>query len=774
MPSTAPNPDPGRESLATTAPTDWRQVGLCLLLFAVTIITYARVIRHGFINLDDPTYVIQNRMVTDGLTRHGVSWAFTTFYGSNWHPLTWISHMIDCQMFGLKPAGHHAVTLILHATNAVVLFVVLRRLTAQIWPSAFVAALFALHPLHVESVAWIAERKDVLSTFFGLLSLLAYAGYAVRKPSQDGIAAKRSLSYLLSWALFALSLMAKPMLVTLPFVLILLDFWPLGRFYRSGIKSLGHLLAEKIPFFILCFASSVVTVVAQHRGGAVASLELLPFGTRAESVVVTYLVYLRRAFWPSPLSVFHPYQRDWKLMMVIGAGLVLLAMTIGAVQMARKRPYFVTGWFWFLGTLVPVIGLVQVGAQAFADRYTYFPFIGLFIIVAWSAYDINARQPGIGLALRAAALCILGALAAATFVYLACWKNTEMLCRHALKVTQENFVAHGTLGAALLDEGRVPEAKEQFASALEIDPGYYAALFGLGKALLNEGNDEQAASLFRRTLSIAPQHAVAHYLLAGVLAKQDKTDEAIVHYEEAIRINPWFISPRIDLASIFIGRRQAEGAMTNALAALNLDPYSADAHFDIAAALLLQGRLKEALPHYEAALNLRPDFAEAHLDYGKALLNLGELVHSETELLRAVQLNRDDVETHRYLAQLYSRQKRPLQQAQEYAQLLRLSPDWPEVLNNLAWMQATHPMAELRSGSEAVALAKRACELTGHTNVWLLSTLAAACAEAGDFPQAVSTQQKVCELAAAITNAPTQQFESRLELYKARKPYHEP
>jgi len=727
----------------------------CALLVLATLAVYWPVIHFELINYDDTVYVSHNQHVLRGLSWQGTGWAFQTGHAGNWHPLTWLSHMLDAQLFGLRAGGHHLTNLLFHVANTLFLFLVFKRMTGALWRCAFVAALFALHPLHVESVAWVAERKDVLSTFFGLLCLWEYARYVQKSEVRDQKSESRvptsdlrpltSPFYWLALLFFTLSLMSKPMLVTLPFLLLLLDYWPLRRLSHPAHQhcrtSPLRLVLEKLPFFALAAASSVITFFAQQRVGAVASLENISMGMRVMTAVMAYFSYLAKTFWPRPLAVFYPYRADWHIGIVVLTGFFLLALSVVSLLAGRQRPWLIVGWFWFLGALVPVIGLVQVGAQALADRYTYLPLIGIFIIIAWESSDLLKRwrcqQAGLAaLGVTAVAACII-----ATSFQLSHWKNTETLCRHALRVTTDNFAAHASLGAALLEQGKTEAAKAEFA----------------------------------RTLELHPQHAVANYVLGTVLARENKPEEAIGHFETALRIDPLLVEAHTELANLLIARGQADAGMTHALKALALDPDFPDAHFNVGGALLLQGKLREALPHYEAALKLSPDYAEAHLNCGKALLNLGKLEEAEIHLREARRLQPDNIETHRSLAAVYSGLNRSRDQAHEYAEMLRLAPDWPEVLNNLAWLLATHPSAEIRNGAEAVPLAERACALTSRTNLWLLSTLAAAYAEAGKFPDAVSTQQKVCDLAAAQTNSgPADSFKQRLELYRSGNAYHKP
>ncbi|MHC4184791.1 MAG: glycosyltransferase family 39 protein [Planctomycetota bacterium] len=479
-----------------------------------TLAVYWQVHDYGFVNFDDPDYVRKNPKVQSGITLDGIKWAFTTGHAANWHPLTWLSHMLDCQLFGASPGWHHLTNLLLHIANTLLLFAVLKRMTGTLWRSAFVAALFALHPCHVESVAWISERKDVLSTLFWMLTMAAYVRY-VNRP--------RVSSYLLVLLTFALGLMAKPMLVTLPFVLLLLDYWPLGRFQdrppvehapQPGARMLGHLLPkrtfyllllEKIPFLVVTAASSVITFIVQRQIGAVATARQFPLISRIANTFASYLMYIRKMFWPSPLAMFYPYPPKADLMLQAAVAIpVLVSISLVVLYLMRSRKYLLTGWLWYLGTLVPVIGLLQVGDQAYADRYTYIPFIGLFIIIAWAVPDVLAKWRFRKTAFAVAAAVILLALSVATYFQQSCWRDTITLCEHAIKVTRDNYKAHFSMMAVLLDQGKVKETIAHGREAVRIRPNYEKALGGLAAALARQGETEEAIMYYTRALLLKP------------------------------------------------------------------------------------------------------------------------------------------------------------------------------------------------------------------------------------------------------------------------------
>src|ERR1051325_295252 len=511
--------------------------GISLALALATVAVFSSVTRHGFVNYDDGSYVTENVHVKAGLTWRGLAWAFTNSHSSNWHPVTTLSHMLDCQLFGLNAGWHHAVNLLLHTTNAILLFWLLLRLTGALWRSAFVAALFALHPMHVESVAWVSERKDVLSALFGLLSLGAYANYALAKSRVEGressggsppeaLASRSStLNYRLALFFFALGLMSKPMLVTWPFVLLLLDFWPLRRL--DSLFTLRHspgLLREKIPFLALSAASCLVTFLVQKSAGAVQLLAYISIPHRLINCVVAYARYVGKTFWPVNLSAFYPLRDTWPAWQVAVAAAVLLLLTALAILRARQQPQFFFGWFWFVGTLVPVIGLVQVGSQAIADRYTYIPYVGLFIGVVWTLADFVSGRP----VLKWVTVFFCGASLAASAitarVQVRYWADSVSLFRHALAVTEENQIVHLSLGTALCDAGQVDEGVAHLQAALRLNDGF---VFARGK-------------------------------LAHVLAAQGKTDEAVEQYQIVVKQSPDLPEALNNLAWLFATHADAK------------------------------------------------------------------------------------------------------------------------------------------------------------------------------------------------------------------------
>ena len=519
-------------------------VGVCVSLVVFTWIVFGQTLRHDFVNYDDPRYVYQNTTITRGLNLSGIAWAFTHIHSENWHPLTTITHMLDCQLYGLKPGGHHFTNVFLHTIAVVLLFVVLQQMAGALWRSAFVAALFAIHPLHVESVAWVAERKDVLSGLFFMLTLLAYVHYT-RTPSNG--------RYMIVAFVFALGLMSKPMLVTLPFVLLLLDYWPLGRIkpQRPDIgRQLLTPIAEKIPLIALSAVSGVITFLAQRH--AIGWTEQLPMLARINNAIVTYVIYVRQMFWPVNLAVFYPHPENrlplWEIALALA---VLISITSAAVILRRKAPYFITGWFWYLGMLVPVIGLVQVGWQGHADRYTYLPQIGLYIAGSWALADLSVSWRHRRMVLSAAALFVIGALSWSAWMQASYWRDSETLFTHALAVTKNNDVAENNLGIIFLQKGQLDEAISRLQAAIDLRPENGPAHDNLAKALLQKGRLEDAMVHYRKFLEIEPHNVETRNILGTALIQQGHVKEAIQQWQEALAIEPANGNAASNLAWVF-------------------------------------------------------------------------------------------------------------------------------------------------------------------------------------------------------------------------------
>ncbi|MGD8381071.1 MAG: tetratricopeptide repeat protein [Syntrophobacterales bacterium] len=596
-----------------------------LVLIFVTLVVFHQLPSHDFINLDDDILVYENPHVHAGLNKEGIAWAFTTFEAYNYHPLTWLSHMLDCELFGLRPGMHHLTNLLFHLMNTALLLFVLRRMTGALWRSGFVAALFALHPLHVESVAWVAERKDLLSAFFWFLSIWAYARYTER----PGL--NRYLPVLL---FFSLGLLAKPMVVTLPFVLLLLDFWPLGRtqFHQAGTDnrplqqkvSVFRLVWEKIPLFALAAISIVVTFAAQQQGGALKSLEAFPLTTRIANALISYLSYIGKMIWPHNLAVYYPHSGSIPVWQAAGAGLTLICVTVLVIWTARKRPYLAVGWLWYLGTLVPVIGLVQVGSQAMADRYTYLPLVGLFIALAWGVPCLFAGWRHRQSMLAILATIVLVSFTVCTWLQLRHWQNSITLFQHTLQVTTNNHFAHNNLGVALAQDGRLNEAISHYSEALRLKPGAFEVHNNLANALAAQGSVNEAIQHYFEALRLEPDYDKAHNNLGNVLAGTGRGEEAIIHYSEAIKINPDYAGAHYNLANALAAQGSVDEAIQHYFEALRILPDWAGAHNNLGVSLEKSGKLKEAIAHYHEALRIRPDYAKARNNLERALRLMGE------------------------------------------------------------------------------------------------------------------------------------------------------
>jgi tetratricopeptide (TPR) repeat protein len=523
--------------MQTTPNRCWLSVGICLSLAVLTWMVFGQTLWHDFINYDDPRYVYENAKITGGLSISGISWAFTHIHSLNWHPLTTISHMLDCQLYGLKAGWHHFTNVLLHTLAAMLLFLALQRMTGAVWQSAFVAAVFAIHPLRVESVAWVAERKDVLSGVFFMLTLLAYANY-VRLPRVRG--------YLVVVLLFACGLMSKPMLVTLPFVLLLLDYWPLDRIKDQLWKR----VAEKIPLIVLSAASSVITFLVQK--GAVGQTEELPIFERINNAVVSYVLYIWQMLWPVNLAVFYPHPENRLLLWeVVCCLLILMCITVAAIALRARRPYLFTGWLWYLGMLVPVIGLVQVGWQGRADRYTYLPQIGLYIAATWAVVDLTVLYRYRRATLSSAAILVIAALSSCTWVQNSYWRNSETLFRHALAVTTNNDVAENNLGIVFLGQGKLDEAISLLQSAVDLRPDNSPAHENLAKALLQKGQVADALIHYRKLLDLQPDNMEIHNIVGTVLVQQGRVQEGAEEWQKVLLVEPDNGNAMSNLAWVF-------------------------------------------------------------------------------------------------------------------------------------------------------------------------------------------------------------------------------
>ena len=670
-----------------------RQAFISLTLVIATVCVYLPVRDYGFVNLDDNAFVTDNPNIAGGLTWRSVRWAFTAGlthhdpHANYWRPLSFLSHALDIELFGLHPAGHHLMNVGLHATAAMALFLILQSMTNAPWRCAFVAALFTLHPLRVESVAWVTERKDVLSGLFFMLTLGAYVRY-VRGPFSVP-------RYLTVVFVFALALMSKSMAVTLPFVLLLLDYWPLGRTRwvppvvagNNVSMTPGQLLKEKLPLFALAAASGLVTYLGHHTASGM-NLARVPLGIRIANTLLSYGRYIGKVFWPTGLAVWYPLHPGLSTATAMVAGIGLVGVTTAVIGGARRWPWLVTGWFWYLGMLVPVIGVFQGSGEAMADRFTYLPSIGLTLMLCWSVPARAMERWNLKVITCIAVAAVLAVCAALSRVQIQYWKDSETLFRHALDVTRDNWLAHDNLGVALAQAGRIPEAIAQYEQALRIKPDFPEAHNNLGIALTRSGRIPEAIAQYEQALRITPDFAEAHYNLGLALAQAGRIPEAIAQYEQALRIEPDFAAAHNNLGLALSRIGKIQDAIGHYEQALRIQPDYAEAHCNLGDALEQTGKIEEAIAHYEQALSIKPDFAEAHCNLGNALVGLGRLQEAMGHWEQALRSKPDYGEAHYNLAIALEQDGKLKEAIGHYEEALRIKPDFTPAQNALARLQA--------------------------------------------------------------------------------------
>lgn len=624
---------------------------VCLFLIISTSVVYGQMLNHDFVYFDDQRYVADNSIVKAGLSIEGLSWAFSTTMAEFWHPLTWLSLMLDTQLFGLNPGGYLLTNLLLHILSTMLLFFFLKRATGSVWQSGFVAALFALHPLHVESVAWIAQRKDVLSTFFWMLTILSYGIY-VQRPGCK--------TYLTVVLFLTLGLMAKPKLVTLPFVLLLLDFWPLNRFkdttsVKSACLSAVALIREKIPLFVVATVAIFVTYFAQQGEGRIKSLAVLALETRVANILVSYTEYIGKMLWPEKLACFYPFPDAFPWWQVGGSFFVLALISGFAIRYIRQYPFYIVGWLWYLGTLVPVIGFVKIGAFAMADRYSYVPLIGIFVMLSWGVPELMARWQYRRIAAAGLAAVVLVVCLATTWIQVGVWQNHKTLFTHAVKVTDGNYLALNELGKQLREEQRFDEAIGRFLESLRLKPGFIPTYINLGYTY----------------------------------AVQNKIAEAIAYYSEAAQKQPQHPQPHQALGMLFEQRGELEKAVTHLKAALEINPENAVAHRYLGNALSAQGKLQEAIGHYSESLRIQPANPDVHYNLGLAFEDQGKTAQAAEQYSLALAGDSENADAHYNLANLLARQQKYDRAVAQYQKALAIEPDRIQALNNLAFVYAS-------------------------------------------------------------------------------------
>jgi protein O-mannosyl-transferase len=719
-------------------------------LVLIVLIAFEPLRHNDFISYDDIDYVTMNPHVQSGLTWQSIRWAFTTGFAANWHPLTWLSHMLDVELFGLNPVGHHIHSLLLHTLSTVLLFWLLYEMTGAVWCSAFAAMIFGIHPLRVESVAWAAERKDVLSMLFFMLTLAAYLYYVKRGGTGR---------YLLVLLCFAMGLLAKPMLVTLPIVLMILDFWPLLRL-RSGLvgrtqvsadriqmyehhpASIWNLAAEKIPLFIFTFASCIVTYLVQQKGGAVNKLDKFPFISRIANALVSYMAYLYKTVLPKDLAVLYPNPfPGWPLWKPVISFLLLASISGIVIYNIKKRPYLVAGWLWYMITLIPVIGLVQVGSQSMADRYSYLPSIGILIMLSWTAAQLSAKWR-----YQRILMGILSGLAAIAMVVgtrtqLAYWKNSVTLFEHTLAATENNYLIHNDLGAFLLKQNRFDEAANHFKKVLRAWPDFPDANNNLTTLLIRRKQFDEAMDYVNRSLKARSNNAAAYCNMGLILDARGKFDEAMHAYEQAIQFDQNCFQAINNLGVLKIRYGLLDEAIKCFRQSIQINSKYVQAYCNLVLALQKQKKYEESIPYGIKALEIDPNNPDTWYNLALSQQSLGQLQAA----------------------------------SDSYHHALQCDPNSIVAINNQAWLLAAHPETNFYDPAKAVSLALRGCKLTSFKNSGILDTLAVAYAAVGQFKEAVQTAQKAIDTANAAGQSDlAERIKIRLQLYQTSKPYCDP
>jgi tetratricopeptide (TPR) repeat protein len=740
-------------------------------LVITTLIAYEPIRHNGFVNYDDNKYITENPSITGGLSWQSLGQAFTQPHFFMWHPLTTISHMLDYQLFGLNPLGHHLISLLIHIVNTLLLFWILKNTTGTIWASAFVAAVFALHPIQVESVAWAAERKTVLSGLFWMLTMAAYIHYAKRPGAGR---------YFLVLLMFGLCIMTKPTVVALPLALLLLDYWPLDRIRwgqqaktKSNQKSAGWLIAEKIPLLAMSAFLAVITYITQKSGGVIETLGTIPLNYRIANMFLSYIAYIGKMLWPSGLAICYPHQlATLSSAPVVMCAMLFIALTVLSIYTGRRKKYAAVGWLWYVGTLVPMIGLVQAGEQAMANRYMYISMLGLLIIITCAANDFIAGRLRLKIVAAILAMVLLSVLIILTRIQVGHWQNSITLYDYALKVTQNNALVENNYGITLLiEEGRLNEAEQHFKNAIRIRPTYEDARNNLGRVLLMQGKTDEAIACFNELLRQNENFTQAQYYLAMALGSQGKYNDAIKHFAMVPNSNPKYPDARYRMGLALMTTNRFNEAITCFYDSLRQNGDSADIHYNLAIALGTQKKYDEAIEHLSKVLQLNPMYPGAHNKIGLALQSAGRLDEAIKYLNEGLKINRDP-ETYANLGSAYIQAGRYDLAVENLTKALELKPYRIDVLNKLAWLYAVVDDTSIHNVQKAVEFAQRGCELTGYKDPVLLDTLAIAYAAAGRFDEAKATAEKALNIAKETgRDKLVVAIQERLTLYEAGQPY---
>ncbi len=748
-------------------------------LVILTAVAYWPIRHNGFVDYDDDVYITKNPKVTEGLTPDSVIWAFTHPHQYMWHPLTTLSHILDCQFFGLEPFWHHLVSLLFHTANALLLFWILSKITGSMWASAFVAAVFALHPLQVESVAWAAERKTVLSGFFWLLTIAAYIWYT-KKPG-----AKR---YILLFVTYALCIMTKPVVITLPLVLLLMDYWPLGRFkLGSDLKSetarkktepqgipAGKLIIEKIPLLVLSALLAVATVLSQKTSEkAVITLERIPLAYRISNMFLSYIRYIGKMIWPGRLAVFYPHpDGNISAITVLLCALLFVLISALCIYIGRRKKYAVVGWLWFVGTLVPMIGLVQVGNQAMADRYMYIAMLGLLFIIVWSVKDFISADHRWKTPAAVSAALVLVVFVMLTRTQVKYWQNSLTLFAHALKVTENNTTAENNYGHALLEAGRPGEAVKYLADALDKDPALAEARINLGLALRKQGKLNEAIACFKELIRRGQVSAKVYYNLVVALSEQKKYDEAIKYLSKAMALDPTYPNAKYIMGSLLMSAGRTDEAVKYFEEMLKENKYSPQVHYNLAATLSMHKKYDAAIKHLARVLELDPNYPDAHNTMGTLLASKGRFNEAVEQFKEALRKDPENPVLYTKLGLAYQQLGKSNEAIRSWSKAAEIKPDDVGILNNLAWAIAVTDKASAQDTKKAEEMAKHACKLTSYSQANLLDTLAAAYAANGRFDEAIKTADNAIDIAKTSgQNELAGKIEKRIDLYRAGKRY---